>query len=162
MFSLFSSDINHPGAEPHGRIPAAARGRPAKARKVAAQWADDVKKDFGMECTVTEGKHSDTVEFSRSGVKGELTVAADHFELTAKGRLQPAVRDEIYAPQDGDVPAERMDLPKWNRARVKRAQPAADDHHPLLVGHRRYAFRKLREVQYRLPRCRYGTGWLSR
>ncbi len=30
-------------------------------------------------------------------------------------------------PQDGDVPAERMDLPKWNRARVKRAQPAADD-----------------------------------
>jgi putative polyhydroxyalkanoate system protein len=55
-----------------------------KARKVALQWAEDVEKNFDMECTILEGETSDTVEFTRSGVKGELIVAADHFELDAK------------------------------------------------------------------------------
>jgi len=56
----------------------------AKARKVAWQWAEQVEKDFGMECTVLEGETSDTVSFTRSGVNGELIVAADHFDLKAK------------------------------------------------------------------------------
>jgi len=56
----------------------------AKARKVAWQWAEDVEQKFGMECTVLEGKTSDTVEFTRAGVNGELIVAADHFDLKAK------------------------------------------------------------------------------
>jgi putative polyhydroxyalkanoate system protein len=56
----------------------------AKARKVAWQWAEDVERDFGMQCTVIEGDYSDTVEFTRSGVKGKLVVAADHFDLDAK------------------------------------------------------------------------------
>jgi hypothetical protein len=34
----------------------------AKARKIACQWAEDVEKDFGMECTIVEGEYSDTVE----------------------------------------------------------------------------------------------------
>jgi len=55
-----------------------------KARKVALQWAEDAEKKFDMECTILEGETSDTVEFTRSGVKGELIVAADHFELDAK------------------------------------------------------------------------------
>jgi putative polyhydroxyalkanoate system protein len=55
-----------------------------KARKVALQWAEDVEKSFDMECTILEGETSDTVEFTRAGVKGELIVAADHFELDAK------------------------------------------------------------------------------
>ena len=56
----------------------------AKARKVALQWAEDVEKNFDMECTILEGETSDTVEFTRSGVKGELIVAADHFDLQAR------------------------------------------------------------------------------
>ena len=40
-----------------------------------------------MECTVHEGDDVDTVEFTRSGVKGELTVAPDHFELVAQLRF---------------------------------------------------------------------------
>ena len=56
----------------------------AKARKVAWQWAEDVEQKFGMECTVLEGKTSDTVEFTRAGVNGELIVAADHFDLKAR------------------------------------------------------------------------------
>ena len=55
-----------------------------RARKVALQWAEEVEKNFGMECTILEGETSDTVEFTRSGVKGELVVAADHFELEAR------------------------------------------------------------------------------
>jgi putative polyhydroxyalkanoate system protein len=55
-----------------------------KARKVAWQWAEDVEKNFDMQCTVIEGDFSDTIEFARSGVKGTLIVAADHFDLNAK------------------------------------------------------------------------------
>jgi putative polyhydroxyalkanoate system protein len=56
----------------------------AKARKVAWQWAEEVEKKFDMECTVLEGETSDTVQFTRSGVNGELIVAAHHFTLDAK------------------------------------------------------------------------------
>ena len=37
-----------------------------------------------MECTVLEGDTSDTVQFTRAGVNGELIVAADHFDLKAR------------------------------------------------------------------------------
>ena len=56
----------------------------AKARKVAWQWAEQVEKEFSMECSVLEGETSDTVEFTRSGVNGRLIVAADHFDLDAR------------------------------------------------------------------------------
>lgn len=55
-----------------------------KAREIAWQWAEEVQTRFGMDCSVIEGEYSDTVEFSRSGVSGELIVAADHFDLHAK------------------------------------------------------------------------------
>ena len=56
----------------------------AQARKVAWDWAEQVETQFDMECSVLEGETSDTVSFTRSGVKGELIVAADHFDLQAK------------------------------------------------------------------------------
>lgn len=37
-----------------------------------------------MDCQVVPGEASDTVQFSRSGVRGELLVCADRFELTAQ------------------------------------------------------------------------------
>jgi putative polyhydroxyalkanoate system protein len=55
-----------------------------QARKVARQWADEVERKFDMACEVLEGETSDTVSFSRTGVKGRLIVAADHFDLDAK------------------------------------------------------------------------------
>ena len=72
----------------------------AKARKVALQWAEDAEKKFDMECTILEGETSDTVEFTRSGVKGELIVAADHFQLDAKlgfllGAFSKTIESEI-------------------------------------------------------------------
>jgi putative polyhydroxyalkanoate system protein len=72
----------------------------AKAREVAWQWAEEVEKKFDMECTVIEGETSDTVEFARMGVKGELLVAADHFDLDAKlgfllGAFSKTIESEI-------------------------------------------------------------------
>ena len=55
-----------------------------KAREVASKWAEHVGEEFGMQCTFDEGKTSDTVEFTRSGVNGRLIVAGDHFDLHAK------------------------------------------------------------------------------
>lgn len=72
----------------------------AKARKVALQWAEDAEKKFDMECTILEGETSDTVEFKRSGVTGQLIVAADHFDLNAKlgfllGAFSKTIEGEI-------------------------------------------------------------------
>jgi putative polyhydroxyalkanoate system protein len=68
----------------------------AKARKIAWAWAEDAESRLGMECTVYEGEDSDTIEFQRSGVKGELIVSADTFELQAKlGLLLGALRGTI-------------------------------------------------------------------
>jgi putative polyhydroxyalkanoate system protein len=70
----------------------------AAARKIAYQWAEQVEKDFSMECTYEEGKATDTVTFTRSGVNGSLRVAADHFELDAKlGFLLGAFKGRIEA-----------------------------------------------------------------
>jgi putative polyhydroxyalkanoate system protein len=78
----------------------------AKARKVAWAWAEDVEKKFDMECTVLEGETSDTVEFRRSGVNGQLIVAPDHFELSAKlglllGAFARTIEAEIEKNLDG-------------------------------------------------------------
>ena len=76
----------------------------AKARKIAWQWAEQVEQHFGMECTVYEGEDSDTIEFTRSGVKGELIVSADAFELQAKlGLLLGALRGTIEKEIQGEL-----------------------------------------------------------
>ncbi len=77
-----------------------------KARKIALKWAEDVEKDFGMECTITEGEFSDTVHFTRSGVNGTLIVAPDHFDLNAKlgfllGAFSKTIESEIRKNLDG-------------------------------------------------------------
>lgn len=78
----------------------------AKARKVAWEWAEQVEKKFGMECTVIEGELSDTVEFTRAGVNGQLIVAPDHFDLDAKlglllGAFSRTIEAEIEKNLDG-------------------------------------------------------------
>ena len=77
-----------------------------KARKIAWKWAEQVEKEFSMECTVTEGEFSDTVHFTRSGVNGTLIVAADHFDLNAKlgfllGAFSKTIESEIQKNLDG-------------------------------------------------------------
>ena len=70
----------------------------AKARKLAWAWAEQVERDWDMECTVIEGEYSDTVEITRAGVSGRLIVAADHFDLQARlGLLLGAFRSRIEA-----------------------------------------------------------------
>ena len=92
----------------------------AKARKVAWDWAEQVEKEFDMECSVLEGETSDTVEFTRSGVNGTLIVAPDHFELHAKlglllGAFAKTIQGEIEKNLD-------TLLGQANRAAAK-AQP---------------------------------------
>src|SRR6185436_15938399 len=77
----------------------------AKAREVAWQWAEEVEKKFDMECSVLEGETSDTVQFTRSGVHGQLIVAADHFDLKAKlgfllGAFSKTIEAEILKNLD--------------------------------------------------------------
>ena len=70
----------------------------AAARKIAYQWAEQVEQEFGMECTYEESSSGDTVRFVRSGVKGSLQVAKDHFDLDAKlGILLGAFKGRIEA-----------------------------------------------------------------
>ena len=67
-----------------------------EARKVAFEWAVQAERDFSMDCSYEEGKTSDEVGFSRSGVKGSLVVTADKFELNATlGFLLGAFKSRI-------------------------------------------------------------------
>ena len=77
-----------------------------KAREIAWQWAEEVEQKFDMNCTVVEGDFSDTVSFKRTGVSGELIVAADHFDLHAKlgfllGAFAKTIETEILKNLDG-------------------------------------------------------------
>lgn len=83
-----------------------------KAREIAWKWAEQVEQKFDMECTVHEGDDGDTVEFTRSGVKGELTVAEDHFELVAQlgfllGAFKKTIEGEIEKELDGLLAASK-------------------------------------------------------
>ena len=55
-----------------------------QARKLAFRWAELAQEKFDMACSYEEGKTSDLVSFSRSGVNGELKVTPDRFELDAR------------------------------------------------------------------------------
>ncbi|HEY4956768.1 MAG TPA: polyhydroxyalkanoic acid system family protein [Caldimonas sp.] len=78
----------------------------ARARKTAWQWAEAAEQKFAMECTVIEGTTSDVVEFKRAGVEGQLVVAADSFDLTARlGFLVGAFRQRIEAEIEENLDA---------------------------------------------------------
>ena len=104
----------------------------AKARQVAWQWAVLVERDFEMQCTVIEGKTSDTIEFTRSGVTGTLIVAADHFDLHAKlgfllGVFSLKIESEIERTLDELLGKAAKRAPKTaaKAARHSPAKPAA-------------------------------------
>lgn len=78
----------------------------AKAREVAAEWAQEASERFDMVCENTQGRSSDTLHFERSGVKGQLIVAADHFNLQAKlgfllGAFAGTIQEQIEEQLDG-------------------------------------------------------------
>jgi putative polyhydroxyalkanoate system protein len=67
-----------------------------EARKLAFRWAELAEQKFDMACSYEEGKTSDLVSFSRSGVNGELKVTAAMFELDARlGFLLGVFKDRI-------------------------------------------------------------------
>ena len=78
----------------------------ARARKIAFDWAEQVEKDFDMQCTYEEGRTADVVYFTRSGVQGELHITKDKFELDARlgfllGAFKGRIEAEIVAMLDG-------------------------------------------------------------
>lgn len=67
-----------------------------EARKLAFRWAELAEEKFDMACSYEEGKTSDLVSFTRSGVNGELKVTGDKFELDARlGFLLGVFKDRI-------------------------------------------------------------------
>ncbi|MBN8488411.1 MAG: polyhydroxyalkanoic acid system family protein [Burkholderiales bacterium] len=69
-----------------------------KARQMVLKFAEDVEEKFDMECTLYEGETSDTLEFTRSGVRGQLIVTGEHLEMQAKlGLLLGAFAGKIEA-----------------------------------------------------------------
>ena len=88
-----------------------------KAREIAWAWAEQAEGKLGMACTVLEGETSDTVEFTRSGVKGQLIVAPDHFDLHAKlglllGAFKSTIEGEIEKELDALLAAGAADKKK--------------------------------------------------
>lgn len=96
----------------------------ARARDVAAKWAEHAEAKFDMSCSTVEGKTSDTVEFKRSGVNGRLIVAADHFDLEAKlgfllGAFAKTIESEILKNLDEQLAAAAKPAAKKAAAKKK-------------------------------------------
>jgi putative polyhydroxyalkanoate system protein len=93
-----------------------------RAREIAWKWAEKVEEKFDMECTVIEGDDEDTVEFKRSGVKGELTVTANGFDLVAQlGFLLGAFKSTIESEVEKELDALLTDGKKKAPAKKKPA-----------------------------------------
>lgn len=76
----------------------------AKARQVAAEWIAAAEQKFDLACTRIEGDVQDKIEFRRTGLSGELVVAADHFDLTARlGFLLGAFGARIQSEIEGNL-----------------------------------------------------------
>ena len=100
-----------------------------KARKVAWDWAEMAEARFDMACAVLTGETSDTVTFTRSGVKGELIVAADHFDLQAKlgfllGAFSKTIETEIEKNLDELLGAANAARKPSGKAAAKKAPRA--------------------------------------
>lgn len=91
----------------------------AEARKIAFKWAEQAEEKFDMQCTYEEGRASDLVSFTRSGVNGTLKVTEQAFELEARlGFLLGAFKDKI----EGEI---IKNLDALLAKRTKAAKPAA-------------------------------------
>jgi putative polyhydroxyalkanoate system protein len=104
-----------------------------QARQLAFRWAETAEERLGMECAYEEGKSTDRVSFTRSGVNGELKVTADRFELDARlgfllGAFKDRIEKEIVKNLDlllgEDDPLEAFELALARRAPAKKAPPA--------------------------------------
>ena len=78
----------------------------ARAREIALQWVEQAGSKLDLECAVRSGETSDTIEFKRAGVNGELIVAADRFEIEARlgwllGAFSRKIEAEIEKNLDG-------------------------------------------------------------
>jgi putative polyhydroxyalkanoate system protein len=105
-----------------------------KARALAFRWAEAAEEKLDMECTYEEGKTSDLVSFSRSGVNGELRVTRDRFELHARlgvllGVFRERIEGEIVKNLDlllaQKVPLKAFDEAIARRAAQRKPAPAA-------------------------------------
>jgi putative polyhydroxyalkanoate system protein len=91
----------------------------AEARKIAFKWAEQAEEKFDMQCTYEEGRVSDTVSFTRSGVNGTLKVTEQAFELEARlGFLLGAFKEKI----EGEI---IKNLDALLAKRTKATKPAA-------------------------------------
>lgn len=82
-----------------------------QARRVARRWAAEAERKFELVCEIVEDPEGDTVQFSRTGVKGTLRVEADRFTLDAKlgfllGAFSKTIEAEIESNLDALLQAE--------------------------------------------------------
>jgi putative polyhydroxyalkanoate system protein len=100
-----------------------------EARKLAFKWAEAAEEKFDMECTYEEGRSTDLVSFTRSGVNGELKVTKDRFQLDARlgfllGAFKERIEGEIVKNLDLLL-AEKEPAKAFDHALAKRASAKA-------------------------------------
>ena len=105
-----------------------------KARKLAFKWAETAEEKLDMECTYEEGKTSDLVTFTRSGVNGELKVTKDSFVLDArlglllgifKEKIESAIVENLDALLQEKEPLKAFDKGLAKHEARHEAKPAA-------------------------------------
>ncbi|MDM0114707.1 polyhydroxyalkanoic acid system family protein [Variovorax sp. J22R133] len=77
-----------------------------RARKVAEQWAEQVKREHGLTCTLTRGRTEDVTAFAKPGLNGTVTVTSHTVVLEAKlgfllGLFRQRITDAVTRVLDG-------------------------------------------------------------
>lgn len=98
-----------------------------QARQLAFEWAESAEQKLAMECTYEEGKTSDLVSFTRSGVTGELKVTRDKFVLDARlglllGAFKHRIETEIVKNLD-QLLAHKSPVHAVEKAGAKKSAP---------------------------------------
>ena len=77
-----------------------------QARRTAAQWVEEARSKFDLDCETIKGSDSDQVQFSRSGLSGTLEVSGQHFRMQAElGFLLSAFKDRIQSEIEKNIDA---------------------------------------------------------
>jgi putative polyhydroxyalkanoate system protein len=71
-----------------------------KARELSAKWISEASSKMGLTCRTEAGAEQDTIHFERSGVKGQMRVSGQQFDLEVKlgmmmSAFKPAIEAEI-------------------------------------------------------------------
>ncbi|NUZ06647.1 polyhydroxyalkanoic acid system family protein [Piscinibacter koreensis] len=97
-------------------------------RRLVRPWIRDLAARYALQTFVVKGRNADVVKFSRAGVDGEVSVGADHVEVSAQfGFLFAAFGQTIGAEIEKNLDAFMADARRASAEATAAGAPSGSD-----------------------------------